>query len=230
MIKKNTLCIIPARWGSKGIKNKNIINFGKKPLIYHTYEFAKKLNFIKQIIISTDSEKYLNICEKFGLNSKKLRPKVLSKDDVLTSDVIKYELSCLSKTLQKEIKYVLILQPTCPFRRIDQFNKAYKKLQSGYDSVISINEVKEHPFRMVTKDKKNNVKNFCKEVNFKPRQDLKKIFLRSGSMYFHKKTIFKKKRFSLGKKVFGIEVLGKYKTNIDTFDDYKSALKFLKND
>ena len=54
------VCIIPARSGSKGIKNKNIKNFKKKPLIFYTIDFAKKLNFVDKIIFSTDSKKYLN--------------------------------------------------------------------------------------------------------------------------------------------------------------------------
>ena len=123
---KDTLCIIPARSGSKGIKNKNIIQIKKKPLFIHSLDFAKKLNFVKKTIFTTDSKKYLNIAKKYGYNFDNLRPKKLATDTVETSDVIKYEITNLNKNVLKGIKFILVLQPTCPFRKIGDFKNAYK--------------------------------------------------------------------------------------------------------
>lgn len=227
MIKKDTVCIIPARSGSKGIKNKNILKLGKKPLLIHSCEFASKLKFVNKIIISTDSKQYLNMIEKFNFPSSNLRPKRLSGDETKTSDVIKFELSRLPDSIKKQTKYVLILQPTCPFRREKDFNLAYKKLKLGYQSVITVHEVSQHPNRMMIKNKKNHLKNYSNKVNFLPRQKLKKIYLRTGSMYFHDISLFNKKMFNMGKKIYGIEVFGKYKINIDTTEDYKLASGYL---
>ena len=52
----NNIAFIFARGGSKGIKNKNIIDFGDKPLIAHTIDMAKKSRLFKDIVVSTDSE------------------------------------------------------------------------------------------------------------------------------------------------------------------------------
>ena len=60
---RDTLCIIPARSGSKGIKHKNIL-CSKKKLILHSINFAKKLNFVKDIVFSSDSNKYIKISKK----------------------------------------------------------------------------------------------------------------------------------------------------------------------
>ena len=57
MVKKRILCVISARGGSKGVKNKNIIYFFKKPLIAWSIIQAKKSNFIKDVYVSTDSPK-----------------------------------------------------------------------------------------------------------------------------------------------------------------------------
>lgn len=227
MIKKDTICIIPARSGSKGIKNKNIQKFGSKPLLLHSCLFAKKLKFLKKIIISTDSNKYLNVCKKYGFNNSQLRPKRLSGDNIPTSDVVKYELSRLSTGIKKKIRYVLILQPTCPFRQVKDFIYAHQKLKLGFKSVITVNKVTEHPHRMMLKSKKNELKNYSNKVNFIPRQKLENVYLRSGSMYFHNISLFKNKKFNLGNKVYGIEVYGKNKVNIDTPKDYKLALSYL---
>ena len=57
---KNVLCLIPARSGSKTIKNKNIVKINNKELFYYSIRFSKKLKFIKKIIFSSDSSNYLS--------------------------------------------------------------------------------------------------------------------------------------------------------------------------
>ena len=65
MYKKNKiLVIIPARSGSKGIKDKNIKIIKKKPLLSHSIIYAKKSKFVDKIVVSTDSHKYANIAKK----------------------------------------------------------------------------------------------------------------------------------------------------------------------
>ncbi|MDA9662926.1 acylneuraminate cytidylyltransferase family protein, partial [Candidatus Pelagibacter sp.] len=66
MINKKLYCVIPARGGSKRIKNKNIVMFNKKPLIYYSINAAKKTNLFKKIIVSTDSSRIKHLSEKFG--------------------------------------------------------------------------------------------------------------------------------------------------------------------
>lgn len=223
---KDTLCIIPARSGSKGIKNKNIVQIKNKPLFIHSLEFAKKLDFIKKIIFTTDSKKYLNIAKKYGYNFNNLRPKKLATDTVETSSVIKYEVANLNKNDLKGVKFILVLQPTCPFRKVSDFKVAYKKLKNNYDSVLTIRRAKEQPERMMRKGKNGKIYNLNGKVNFKPRQNLQKLYIRSGSMYFFKINNLKSKRFIIGKKIYGIEVKGKYRINIDDIEDLNMARKY----
>ena len=223
---RDTICIIPARSGSKGIKNKNITLIKNKPLFLYSLEFAKKLSFVKKIIFSTDSKKYLSIARKYGYNFNSVRPKNLSLDTTETIDVIKYEIKNLSKKIQKQVKFILILQPTCPFRKLNDFKKAYKKLTKNYDAILTVKKVNEHPERMMKKDKNGNLSNFSNRVNFKPRQNLEQLYIRAGSMYFFKVKELQNKKFNLGDKIYGIEVKGKYKVNIDNKDDLEEARKF----
>ena len=72
---KKYLCIIPARAGSQGIKNKNIQELDGIPLIEHTLKFSKKLNRSFDIVVSTDSKKILSLGKKYNFISDKLRPK-----------------------------------------------------------------------------------------------------------------------------------------------------------
>ena len=226
-MKKNTLCIIPARSGSSGIKNKNIAKINNKPLIINAILFEKKLNFIRKIIVSTDSKYYKKICEKYNFQVDKLRPKKLSSKYVKTIDVIKYELSNLNNKEKAKIDNILILQPNCPFRKIGDFKKANICLKKGYDTVVTVRSVNDYPGHMLVFKEKNQVKQFINSKDpFIPRQKLPGIFIRAGSMYFFKITNINKYNGILGKKIYGIRVKDKYSVNIDNKVDMFLAKNF----
>ena len=76
--------MIPARFGSKRIKNKNIKKFKGKPIIYYTLKNAKSSKMIDKVIVSTDSVKILNICRKYGVDTPFLRKKFLGTNHQFT--------------------------------------------------------------------------------------------------------------------------------------------------
>ena len=108
---KENLCIIPARKGSKGIKNKNIVKFKGKPLIQHTFITAKKLQKEFDVLVSTDSKIIRKLALKNKFNFIGLRPKSLSGDKVETKDVLKYETKKLEKLLKKSIEIFFYCNP-----------------------------------------------------------------------------------------------------------------------
>lgn len=81
--------LIPARSGSKRIKNKNLRLFNKSPLIYWTIKAAKKSR-IKDIYVSTDSKKIMQYGISQGVEVPFLRPDVISDDRAKMIDVIKH--------------------------------------------------------------------------------------------------------------------------------------------
>ena len=83
-----TICIIPARQGSKRLKNKNILNFGK-PMIYYPIKAAIRSKLFSNVFVSTDSKKIKALSEKYGANVLKLRAKHLSDDKTNVKDVLK---------------------------------------------------------------------------------------------------------------------------------------------
>ena len=123
-MKKIIAAIIPARSGSKAIKNKNIIIFNKKPLIAHSILTAKKCR-INKIILSTDSIKYREIGKKFGAEVPFLRPKKYSRDTSSDAEYIKH---CYFWYLKNNIKIdiFIILRPTTPIRNFKIVNNALK--------------------------------------------------------------------------------------------------------
>jgi CMP-N,N'-diacetyllegionaminic acid synthase len=225
------LGIIPARGGSKGIKNKNVVSIGNRPLIYWTIKNAIKSK-LNKIIVSTDSIKIKKIALSYGVDVPFLRPKNISDDSAKTIDVAIHSINFFKK---KGIffDYVMILQPTCPFRTIKDINFSidFLKKNKKYNSLISLQKVESfHPARMKFIKKKkfiddNFFKKYFKDNN---RQALKKIYIRSGLIYLTKV------QQMLNQKTFEIKPSYPYLTdasrsiNIDNQMDLKLA-KLLKN-
>ena len=176
---KKYICIIPARAGSRGIKNKNIQKIKNIPLIQHTINTAKKLSKYCDIIVSTNSTKIKKIVEKNKLPFFGLRPEKLASDFAQTRDVVRYELKKIEKKLNKKYFGILLLQPTCPIRDHRKIIKSFKIVEKKkFDSVVSIKDAEtSHPYRMKV-IRKGYLKNFMKfkGENMVPRQKLPKVY------------------------------------------------------
>ena len=230
-MKKDCLCIIPARAGSKGVKNKNFKLLNGKPLIQYTIDVAKKIRTHCDIVVSSDHKKIKKICKKNKLEFFGFRPKRLSGDFIETIDVVRYELKKLEKIKKKIYKKILLLQPTCPIRNKKKISKALSILEKKkYESVISVCDVGSfHPYRMKM-FKKGKIVNFIKDnkENMKPRQKLPKIYIRSGSIYASKRHVITKNKSLVGKNCYGLVLEGLETINIDSINDFDFLKKKLK--
>lgn len=121
--KKIFWVFIPARSGSKAIKDKNIKKLNNKPLLAHSILSAKKLINVERIIVSSDSKKYLNIAKKYGCKFLHLRSKKLSGDKTTDLDVFKGYIKDLIKINIKLPKFFIHLRPTTPLRNKKILNK-----------------------------------------------------------------------------------------------------------
>jgi len=217
---------IPARSGSKGVIGKNIRKIGDKTLIEWSIESALDSD-LNQIILSSDSEDYLSIADKYPV-IQDLRSSDLSVDNVQTVDVV---LEYASRNLDDD-DFLILLQPTCPFRSTEIINQTIKYLKEGYDSVVSIVDVEgNHPNRMKIIEK-GILKNYSgsNQEDMRPRQDLPKVYLRSGSIYAAKIAMIKKFNSLVpGQKVKPIIEKGFNNINIDTELDFLLAELVYKN-
>jgi len=222
---KDFLCLIPARSGSKSVKNKNIKNIYGKPLIYWTIKEAIKSKCFKEVFVSTDSKKIQFLAKKFGAQCPYLRPKNISGDKSSTLDTIKYTLSFLKK---KDIKYkyVILLQPTSPLRDYKDIKKSIKLFikNKNATSLVSLVRVDDnHPSRMYFLKKNYLLKHSLSEKKTGTiRQKLKKMYLRNGAIYIIKYTNINKKNF-LGQKSLAYIMPHKRSINIDSGFDFKIA-------
>ena len=225
MLHKEVICIIPARKGSKGVRNKNIKKVKGKPLVQYSIDTAKKISNLVDICVSTDSLNVKKIVKKNRIKFFGLRPKNLSGDFAETKDVVKYELLKYEKQRKSKYKYILVLQPTTPIRDIKKIKKIINLIKKNkkIDSVISIKDVEgDHPLRMKV-FKNNLLQNYSGKLNedMRPRQKLPKVYIRSGSFYLIKRTSFMKIGSLVGKHCHGEILYGLETVNIDNIRDLK---------
>jgi CMP-N-acetylneuraminic acid synthetase len=227
----NFLGIIPARAGSKSIKNKNIVKLNGKPLIYYTITAAKKSILGDNFIVSTDDPKIIKICKELKVKYFFKRPIKFSSDKTTAIELLKYLVKDLEKKKFK-FKNIVYLQPTSPFRNsliLDKAIKTYKK-NLNIDSLISISEVESnHPARMKFMNKNNILIDnyYTEKKEGLNKQELKKMYIRNGAIYIFKKKNLKSATIK-GKKSYGFLMSGNQSINIDGVNDLNYA-KFLIN-
>jgi N-acylneuraminate cytidylyltransferase/CMP-N,N'-diacetyllegionaminic acid synthase len=229
--KKKILCVIPARSGSKGIKNKNIIKLGNQPLIAWPIKSALKSKYIDMVIVSTDSLKIASIAKKYGAEVPFLRPKKLAGDNSSTIDVIKHALKFFKKE-KKYFDYILCLESTSPLtsaKDIDNSINILFKNSNKANSIVGVSNCSsQHPEYLFYKKKNNLLKRYLNKKNYLRRQDLSNLYFIDGSLYLSKiKSLFLNNSF-VSKKTISF-IMPKYKSfEIDDYIDlliYKILIK-----
>ena len=110
------LCVIPARGGSKGLPNKNILILDGSPLISHAIRYARESLLISDIIVSTDSQEIADIAQTHGAQVPFIRPKELSDDLSTTESVLTHALFVMESLLKKNYDYCVFLTGTSVIR------------------------------------------------------------------------------------------------------------------
>ncbi len=224
------IAIIPARSGSQGLKNKNILKLNGKPLIGYTIKAALKSKKISEVIVSTDSKKIAKIAKSFGASVPFLRPKNLATSSSKSIDTYIYTIDKIEKLSNKQIKNFICLLPTCPLRDskdIDNSISLFNKKKA--DSVISVTDA-DYPIEWNYLLGRNLIlKKFVKNTKETDnRQKFKPLFIPNGSIYiFKKKKIFQYKRFFF-KKTYGYKMSKLKSIDIDNIDDFRYVSYILK--
>lgn len=180
------LGIVPARGGSKGVPGKNIKPFAGEPLIAYTIKIAQASNLIDRLILSTDDEAIANVGRDYGIEIPFLRPQELATD---TADAISVFQHALKFVMQENYipDAVLVLQPTSPLREVKDIVEAIKLMKDkGFDQVISVTKVNQHPYWMKTLQDDNLIKPFMDLAGVSlRRQDLPPLFIPNGAIYLY---------------------------------------------
>ena len=231
------LCIIPARSGSKGIKNKNIIDFNGFPMLYWSIKQAQESKYASnmKIILSTDSEEYRQIGLKYGVEAPFLRPKEISEDLSTDFECIEHCLNYLATENYKP-DFILQLRPTYPTRKVEIIDDCIEKFidnREEFDSLRTVIPMEKSPYKMYRIENDNLIPLF-KSVEFNNqnivepynhcRQNLPNVYLHNGYIDILNTDIVKNNTIS-GVKIFPYVMS---KDEIHDIDNLKD-LELIKN-
>ena len=221
---KKILAIIPARMGSKRIKQKNGRKLCNKRLFEYSIEVAKSSRYIDEILFSTDSKEWHEIAIQMGCYKNDLRPKKLSEATTKTLDVLLYEIK--SNNFYNEFSTIVLLQPTSPYRTQELLDNAIEKYFETEESLITVVNVKEHPiFMRRIKDKKLvKIINDSSDIR---TQDMEKIYKIVGNIYINNIHDLNKDTV-LNDNIIPYEIEEKFAIDIDVEEDFKCAENILK--
>ncbi len=194
----NVVAIILARGGSKGIVNKNIIDFCGKPLVAWTIEQCLSSKYISDVWVSSDSDQILEVAEKY--NAKTIR-----RPDTISGDLASSESAWLHSIeyIEKKNKIDLVVGPqvTSPLRETKDLDNAISLFCKNGSSSMFSSSIAEDLFFW-----QKNCFNELKSVNYdyinrKRRQDIEKQIIENGSFYIFTPEVIKKYNNRLGDKI-----------------------------
>ncbi len=223
------IAIIPARSGSKGLKDKNIKSLNGKPLMAYTIESALQSGLYDEIHVSTDSEIYALVAREYGGSVPFLRSIEKSTDEATSWDVVR-EVIFNYKVRNQKFDLITLLQPTSPLRTGEDIRNAKKILDDKHaNAVVSLCETEHSPLWCNTLPDNSSLEHFIKkEVLQFNRQKLDTYYRINGAVYMFYSDYFFSHETIYEKACYGY-IMDKY-SSVDIDDDYDFLLaEFLLN-
>lgn len=182
-----SVCIIPARGGSKGLPQKNIKLCAGKPLLYWVAEAARQSKVFDRIVVSTDCKKIAKVAKNLSIEVQ-MRPQHLSGDEVGVTEILPYVI----RHLGKEYDYTAILEPTGPLVEALDLERAMLSLENHHaDMIISVCPTPAPLGWAAPIDSNDSVHNwFPKELRHVNRQEVQESYQLDGNIYIAKTWIF----------------------------------------
>lgn len=217
--------LIPARGGSKGIMNKNIVDYNSKPLIYYSIKIAKESKLISEVYVSSDSDLILNISKQYGAKTIK-RPTEFAQDDSPDIDTFQH----FVKTLQlKDDDIIVHLRPTFPNRNVEFLDKCISEFVikiASYDSYRTVVPVEKSPAKMYRIKQDRLIPLFHCDFGFEEpynqcRQVLPQFYLHNGCIDIVKAYVIKQNSMS------GKNIMPKIMEELNDIDSDKDLMESL---
>lgn len=213
-----TVAVIPARAGSKGIPGKNLLSFCGKPLIAWSIEQAKMAGGVDSVWVSSDGDDILSMARAYGAHGIR-RPDAISGDAATSESAWLHALDEIERQ-GHEVEWMVGMQATSPLRSPEDIGRAISWVKDkGLDSLLSVAEIEDF-FMWGLKDEEPFSVNYDYRDR-KPRQQIEKRYLESGSFYIFRPEILRKMGNRLGGKI-GLYVMARHKMfQIDNPEDVR---------
>jgi CMP-N-acetylneuraminic acid synthetase len=188
----NVLAIIPARGGSKGIPQKNLLSLGGKPLVARTIEIAREARLVSRVVVSTDDESIARTAREFGAEAIH-RPAELSGDQASSESALLHVLKVLQENEGYRPDLIVFLQCTSPLTAAEDIDGAIDQLlKENADSVLAV-----APFHyfLWKRDANGNAEGINHDKRTRPlRQNRDPEFLETGAVYVMRTEGFERAR------------------------------------
>ena len=204
--------IIPARSGSKSIKDKNLALLGGYPLIAYSIALAKTTAGIDRVVVSTDSLEYAAIAEKYGAEVPFLRPEALSQDNSTDYDFMSHAVSWFDDNSKHSPEFWIHLRPTTPLRDTHIVKAAMSLITERQDATAlrSGHLSPESPFKWLRKNRDGFLTSLNGEdTNLDkyngPRQDFPDVLIPNGYVDIIRTSFIRERKLLHGNKVLAFE-------------------------
>ncbi len=223
------LCFIGARGGSQGLRNKNILDFGGKPMVAWTIGAGRGSKYVDRTIVSTNNAEIAEISRACGAEVPFMRPEHLATHDASLADGIYHCIDWLKSNQNAAFDYVVALLPTSPLRTAQHLDDAieqyFLKRKTCYDTLGSVSVISNKIGKLMFK-RKNGYFDFCFEVSkTNPmRQGLPEYYLPNGAIFLAPILPDRSQPLFNGDKMLAYQMPTEISVDIDTVEDLDLAL------
>jgi len=216
-----SVCIIPARGGSKRIPRKNIREFCGKPMISWSIEAARESGCFTRIVISTDDAEISEVARAHGAEVPFDRPSELADDQAATVPVIAHAVEELGLSAETP---VCCLYATAPFVSVNDLRETLGLLQSSPDSFILPIATFAFPIqRALRRDSSGYIQMMNPEMALSRSQDLEEAWHDAGQFYWGLAGLWRPDRSIFHPAAIGYPIPRSRVQDIDTLEDWDCA-------
>ncbi len=230
------LAIIPARGGSKGLKNKNILPLLGHPLIAYSIKAGLDAGNINRVIVSTDSVEIASVAQRYGAEVPFLRPARFAQDRSTDMEVFIHALDWLEQNENYVPDIVVQLRPTSPVRFAPEIDLCIDKLiNSNADSLRIVTPAPCTPYKMWSINENNGMMepilklNNISEPFNEPRQKLPKVYWQVGTLDVIKTATITEKKSLSGEMILSHIISNELSVDIDDLTGFKKAEEVILN-
>ncbi len=227
----SNLAIIPARAGSKGIRDKNLMQVGTKNLIEHAIFAAKNSALISHIIVTSDHPAILEIARSNDIPFRD-RPRNLAQDESSVVLCLQDAVQVMEKNTECIFDNIILLQPTSPIRTGQDIDNVIEIMNNDatVEGVVSVADcgvfLPDHQYNIDI-----NLETGAQILSpimgnanqRKRRQNITQSFVRNGAIYAARRTILMHDNKIIVDNKVPYVMPKKYICNLDDYEDLELA-------
>jgi CMP-N,N'-diacetyllegionaminic acid synthase len=231
MTLSKVLAVVPARGGSKGLPGKNLADLGGRPLLAWTADAARRCSVLDRVVLSTDDDLIAQAGLACGLEVPFRRPASLAADDTPMVQVLQHALDWVVAEGGMRPDIVVLLQPTSPFRGVDDIARTVAALRSAdADAAVTVELVPHRysPESLMVADADGILRGWASPLGSVGRRQAKeRVFARNGPAVLAVRASVLEGGSLYGDKTVGVEMPPASGIDIDTDWDLRVARAFV---